>query len=190
MIEFSALKRGVCIQYKGAPVIVTEVKFSSPTARGASMIGKTKMRNLLTGQVLSDSFRSGDKFEEVDVERHPCSYLYTDGSRWHFMDDVSFDQFDLGPDELGDATGYLVEGIEGIEAMFVDGALAGIELPNTVDLEITETTPPIKGATAAAQLKSATLETGVEVQVPPYLVTGERVRIDTRDGHFVERVKD
>ena len=77
MIEFSDLKRGVCLQYKGAPVIVTEVKFSNPTARGASMIGKTKMRNLLTGQVLSDSFRSGDKFEEVDVE--PASELAGSG---------------------------------------------------------------------------------------------------------------
>jgi elongation factor P len=105
------------------------------------------------------------------------------------MDDVSFDQFNLGPDELGDSTGFLIEGIEEMEAMYVDGSLAGVELPNTVELEITETTPPIKGATAAAQLKSATLETGVEVQVPPYLITGERVRIDTRDGHFVERVK-
>jgi elongation factor P len=189
MIEFSDLKRGVCFQYKSAPVVVTEVKFSNPTARGASMIGKTKMRNLLTGQVLNDSFRSGDKFEDVDVERHPCSFLYFDGSRWHFMDDVSFDQFDLGSEELGDSKGFLVEGIEDMEAMYVDGTLAGVELPITVDLEITDTTPPIKGATAAAQLKSATLETGVEVQVPPYLISGERVRIDTRDGHFVERVK-
>jgi elongation factor P len=189
MIDFGDLKRGVCLQYKGSAVVVTDVSFSNPTARGASMIGKTKMRNLLTGQVLSDSFRSGDKFEEVDVERHPCSFLYSDGSRWHFMDDTSYEQFDLGPKELGDSTGFLVEGIEDMEVMFVDGALAGVELPNTVDLEITDTTPPIKGATASAQLKSATLETGVEVQVPPYLVTGERVRIDTRDSHYVERVK-
>ena len=153
------------------------------------MIGKTKMRNLVTGQVLSDSFRSSDKFEEVDVERNACTFLYSDGARWHFMDDVSYEQFDLGCDELGESAGFLVEGIEEMEAMYVDGSLAGVELPNTVDLKITNTTPPIKGATAAAQLKAATLETGVEVQVPPYLVTGERVRVDTRDGHFVERVK-
>jgi len=189
MIDFGDLKRGLCIQYKGAPVVVTDVKFSNPTARGASMIGKTKMRNLLTGQVLNDSFRSGDKFEEVEVERHACTFLYSDGSRWHFMDDTSYEQFDLGPEELGDSTGFLVEGIEEMEAMYVDGSLAGVELPNTVDLEITDTTPPIKGATAAAQLKAAKLETGIEVQVPPYLVTGERVRVDTRDGHFVERIK-
>jgi len=189
MIDFGDLKRGVYLQYKGSPVVVTDVSFSNPTARGASMIGKTKMRNLLTGQVLSDSFRSGDKFEEVDVERHPCTFLYSDGSRWHFMDDTSYEQFDLGAEELGDSTGFLVEGIEDMEAMYVDGVLAGVELPKTVDLEIKDTTPPIKGSTAAAQLKSATLETGVEVQVPPYLVAGERVRIDTRDGHFVERVK-
>jgi len=189
MIEFSDVKRGVCIQYKGGPVIVTDVKLSSPTARGASMIAKTKMRNLLTGQVLNDSFRSGDKFDEVDVERHACAFLYTDGTRWHFMDDTTYEQFDLGSDDLGDSAGYLTEGIEELQAMFVDGVLAGVELPNTVELSITETSPPIKGATAAAQLKAATVETGIEVQVPPYLVMGERIRIDTRDGHFVERVK-
>jgi len=189
MIEFSEIKRGVCIQHKGAPVMVTDVKLSSPTARGGSMIAKTRMRNLLTGQTLNDSFRSGDKFEEVDLERHPCTFLYTDGSRWHFMDDSTYEQFDLGADELGDSVGYLVEDIQDIQAMFVDSALAGVELPNTVEFEITETTPPIKGATATAQLKIAVVQTGIEVQVPSYLVMGERIRVDTRDGHFVERIK-
>ena len=105
------------------------------------------------------------------------------------MDDSTYEQFDLGADELGDSVGYLVEDIADIQAMFVDGALAGVELPNTVEFEITETTPPIKGATATAQLKIAVVQTGIEVQVPSYLVMGERIRVDTRDGHFVERIK-
>lgn len=189
MIEVSNFKRGQCIVYKDAPVIIVEVTFSTPTARGASTIAKTKMRNLVTGQLLSDSIRTGDKYEEVDLERRDISFLYADGSAWHFMDTESFDQFELSAEELGDSIQYLKDGLEGMQALRIDGRVVSIELPNTVDLEVTETDPSIKGATAKAQLKRAVLETGLEVQVPPYLNAGELVRIDTRDGHFVERVK-
>ena len=189
MIETNQLKRGVCIVHKDAPMIVVDVNFSTPTARGANTIAKTKLRNLLTGQLLTESFRGGDKWPEADTEQHPCTYLYSDGTRWHFMDQESFEQFDFGSEELGDATGYLKDGLEGLRAMYVQGRVVSVQLPMTVDLEITETVPATKGATAAAQLKPATLETGLVVQVPPYLSTGEKIRIDTRDGHFVERAK-
>jgi len=189
VIEVSEFKRGTCLVYKGAPVVIVDVTFSTPTARGASVIAKTKMRNLLTGQLLSDSIRAGGKFEPVDVEQRPVTFLYSDGTRWHFMDGESYEQFDLGAEELGDARSFLKEEVEGIRAQLVDGRLVGVTLPNTVDLVVTETDPVMKGATATAQTKRAVLETGLEVQVPPYLATGETVRIDTRDGHFVERVK-
>lgn len=190
MIEVSKFKRGQCIVYKDAPMIIVDVQFSTPTARGASTIAKTKLRNLLTGQLISDSIRTGDKFDEVDLERRPASFLYSDGTGYHFMDAESFDQFEISGDDLGDTAGYLKDGLEGITSMRIDGNVVSVELPNTVDLEVVETDPVIKGATAKAQLKRAKLETGIEVQVPPYLEVGERVRIDTRDGHFVERVKD
>jgi elongation factor P len=189
MIEVSDFKKGNCIVYKGEPCVIVDVTFSTPTARGASTIAKTRLRNLKTGQLLSDSIRTGDKYEEVAVERRPCSFLYSDGTNWHFMDGESYDQFELGADALGDAVGFLVDGLEGIQATYVADELIGVALPNTVDLAVTETDPVIKGATAKAQLKRALLETGLEIQVPPYLEVGERVRVDTRDGHFVERVK-
>ncbi len=189
MIETSQFKKGVCLVYKGEPMMIVDVTFSTPTARGANTIAKTKLRHLLTGQLLSESIRSGERFEEVDLERRPCTYLYSDGTRWHFMDQETFEQFDFGAEDLGDAVGYLKDGLEGCRAMLVDGRVVSVELPMTVDLVVTETVPAIKGATAQAQLKDATLETGLVVQVPPYLVTGDVVRIDTRDGHFVERVK-
>ncbi len=190
MIETSNFKKGVCLEYKGAPMIIVDVTFSTPTARGANTIAKTKLRNLLTGQLINESIRSGEKFNEVDLEHRNISYLYSDGTRWHFMDSESYDQFDLGKDELGDSTNYLVDGIEGLRATFVEGKLADVQLPNTVDLVVTEADPAIKGATAQAQLKKAVLETGMETQVPPYITQGEKVRIDTRDGHFVERVRE
>jgi elongation factor P len=187
MIEVSQFKKGQCIEYKGAPMLIVEVTFSTPTARGANTIAKTKLRNLITGQLISDSIRTGDKFPEVDVEVRPIQYLYSDGTRWHFMDVGSFEQFDLGREDLGDAPDYLVDGIEGVRSMHVAGRIVDVQLPNTVDLLVTEADPAIKGATAQAQLKKAKTETGLEVLVPPYVVQGERIRVDTRDGHFVQR---
>lgn len=190
MIEVSSFKKGQCILYKGAPMMIVDVTFSTPTARGANTIAKTKLRNLLTGQLLSDSIRTGDKFPEVDVELRPVTFLYSDGSRWHFMDAESFEPFELGEAELGERAGYLVDGIQDVRARLVQGQIVDLQLPNTVDLRVTEADPAIKGATAQAQMKRARLETGIEVQVPPYVEAGQRVRIDTRDGHFVERAKD
>ena len=189
MIDASNFKKGICIEYKNAPMIIVSVTFSTPTARGGSTIAKTKLRNLLTGQLISESIRSGDKYTEVDMEQRPVDYLYSDGTRWHFMDNESFEQFDMGQEDLGDGTKYLVDGIEGVRAVLVQGRVVDIALPNTVDLTVTEADPAIKGATAQAQLKRAVLETGLETQVPPYIEPGEKVRIDTRDGHFVERAK-
>jgi elongation factor P len=189
VIEVTEFKKGVCIVFKDAPYLIVDVTFSTPTARGANTIAKTKLRNLLNGQLINESIRTGGKYETVELEQRPVSYLYNDGSRWHFMDKESFEQFDLGPDELGDAKGYLVDGIDGVRAMVVQDKIVEIVLPHTVDLLVTEADPAVPGATAKAQMKKAKLETGIEVQVPPYIEMGEKVRIDTRDGHFVERAK-
>lgn len=189
VIEVSDFKKGLCIRFKDAPMQITDVTFTTPTARGANTIAKTKLRNLLTGQLISESIRSGGKYEPVDLEYRDASYLYNDGTDFHFMDGVSFDQFQLSRDALGDAANFLVDGLEGIRAMLVEGNIVSVALPNTVDLTVAECDPTIKGATAQAQTKRAVLETGAEIQVPPYIEQGERVRVDTRDGHFVERAK-
>jgi elongation factor P len=189
MIETNGFKKGVCIVYKGAPVIIADMSVSTPTARGGNTIYKTKFRNLVSGQILNESIRSGEKFEEVDMERHNSSYLYNDGTNWYFMDDETFEQFEFAGETLGDATGYIIDGIVGVQAMVIDGHAVSIELPMVVTLTVTETEPAIKGATAQAQLKPATTDTGLVVQVPAYIVADERIRVDTRDGHFVERDK-
>lgn len=189
MIETSQFKKGVCIVHRDAPMIIVDVTFSSPTARGANTIVKTRLRNLLTGQLISESFRGGEKFNEVDLEQHPCTYLYKDSSGWHFMDNDTFEQFQLSAEELGEDADFLKDGQEELRAVLIDGRVVSIKLPTTVDLFVVETDPAIKGATATAQMKPAKLETGVTIQVPPYLASGELIRVDTRDGHFVERVK-
>ena len=189
MIDTRGFKKGVCLQLRGEPVMIVDVQVSTPTARGANTIFRTRFRSLRTGQILNEQVRSGERFEEVDLDRHPVSFLYTDGSRWHFMDDVTFEQFDLDAEALAGAELYLVDGIQGVQSILIDGAVSGIELPNTVEMSVVECDPTIKGATAQAQLKPATTETGLVVQVPPNLASGERIRVDTRDGHFVERAK-
>lgn len=189
MIEVTDFKKGVCFVHKGQPVMIVNVTFSSPTARGGATIAKTRMRNLLSGQLVSDSIRSGERFDEVDTERRPVSFLYSDGERYHFMDGESYEQFELSVDEIGDPVKFLKDGLEGMTSLAVDGRIVSVELPHVVELEITEADPVIKGASAKAQLKNAVVETGAAIQVPSYIVAGELVRVDTRDGRFVERAK-
>lgn len=189
MIEVSDFKKGVCLYHKNAPMMIVDVTFTTPTARGGATIAKTRLRNLINGQLVSDSIRSGERFEEVDHEMRDITFLYDDGSLWYFMEAVSFEQFELSKEDLGEKIGFLKEDIQGMRSVMIEGRVVDIVLPNTVDLEVVEAEPTIKGATAQAQLKGAVLDTGLEVQVPPYITVGELVRIDTRDKHFVERVK-
>ena len=146
------------------------------------------MRNLVTGQLLSDSIRSGEKFAPVDMSRSPVSYLYTDGEFFHFMDAETYEQFQLTVESMEAQLGFLSEGLEGILSLKVEGKIVSVELPQTVVLEVTEADPVIKGATAKAQYKRAVVATGLEVQVPGYVDVGQLIKLDTRDGHFVERV--
>lgn len=189
MIDSSGLKKGVCIQFKGSPMIIQHATTSTPTARGGNTITKTKLKNLLTGQVLNEGFRSGEKFDEVEMEYHDSSFMYSDGTEWHFMDNTTYEQFSIAKGDLGDDALYLNDGLEGMQAMLIDDNVVSIQLPNSVELQVTECDPAIKGSTAKAQSKNAKCDTGLELQVPPYLNPGERIRVDTRDGHFIERVK-
>ena len=190
MFDASDLRKGVCFQYKGAPMIVVDVSFSTPTARGGGTIAKTKMRNLLTGQLLTESLRSGEKYSPVDLERKSASYLYSDSEYFHFMESDTYEQFAMTADDIGDQSVFLQDGMEGIQAIVVDGKLVSVELPDTVVLEVVEADPVMKGATAKAQFKRAVVGDGIEIKVPGYVAVGTRIKVDTRDRHFIERVRD
>lgn len=189
MISTGDLKRGLRILIDGDPYLVLDVHVQSPSARGASSLSKVKVRNLRTSNVFDKTFRGGDKLEEPNLELRSVQFLYSDGNEYHFMDTESYDQFALSGDDLGDATGYLKEGLEGVRSVVFNEQVISIDLPMTVVLEVTRTDPAIKGATAQAQTKAATLETGLEIQVPSYLESGELVQVDTRDGRFIGRAK-
>lgn len=188
MVDSNDLKRGILLELDGAPWQVLDVSFQSPSARGASTLAKVKIKNLKTGAVLAKTFRGGEKLETADYERRAVQYLYRAADDFHFMDSESYEQFELDKETLGDAAGYLVDGME-VSSFAYNGAVISVELPTVVELEVVECPPAIKNATAQAQLKPATLETGLQIQVPPYLTSGERVKVDTRDGRFIERAK-
>ncbi len=189
MINSSDMKRGVLLDLDGAPWQIIDCAFQTPSARGASTITKIKIKNLKTGNVLSKSYRGGEMIPTADCEKRSVQFLYKDGDDYAFMDEENYDQFTLPSEILGDGAGYLTDGLN-VRSLLYNGDVINVELPNTVDLEVTDTAPAIKGATAQAQLKPATLETGIQILVPPYLTIGEKIRVDTREGKFVSRVND
>jgi elongation factor P len=186
MITTSDFKKGLVIQVDGAPCIIIDVVFQSPSARGANTMVKTKYRNLITSQVLEKTFRSGDKLEEADFERHKGQFLYADGGRGIFMDLENYEQFEQDEDAFALLSPYLLEGTEVILGLF-QGRMVNVDLPMVVELVVTETAPALKNATATAQTKEAVLETGLRLQVPLYLEAGEKIKVDTRDGRFISR---
>lgn len=189
MINASDFKRGLRIQVDGEPFTILDVKVQSPSARGASTLVKIKARNLRTSQLLDRTFKAADKVEEPQLELRPAQYLYNDGESFTFMDTNSYEQFALTREELGDDADYLIEGLEGIRSVVFNDKVISIEIPQTVTMTVVETDPAIKGATAQAQTKPAKLETGLIIQVPSYLETGESILVDTRDARFISRAK-
>ena len=181
MFSTSDFKKGLVIQLDSAPCLITDINISSPTARGANTMVKTKYRNLITGQVLEKTFRSGDKVDEADFERHKGQFLYADGGNGVFMDLENYEQFEMPADEFEPLSLYLLDGTEVVLGLF------DVDLPMTVELTVSETPPVMKNATATAETKEALLETGLKIRVPPYLEAGEKVKVDTRDGRFLSR---
>ena len=187
MLSTNELKKGVIIDYEGAPCAVESVKVSSPTARGGNTITRVRLRNLRTKQKLDVSFRGGETFAEADFEKRPVQLLYVEQGTYHFMDQENYEQFGIHEDDLEWERGFLKDELEGILALRSEEEIFGIQLPNTVALKITDTTPAIKGASVNARTKPATLKTGLVVQVPEYLTPGEHIRINTATGEFISR---
>lgn len=187
MPKASDLKRGNVVEINGAPYVVKTVESRSPSSRGAQTIYKIRFNNAQTGQKLDESCKADDMFTELDLMKRQAQFLYKDGDMYTFMDIEDYSQYTLGQSELEDDLGYLVDGLEGIHVLIVDERVLGIELPQTVSLEIKETAPALKGATAAGRTKSAILVTGLEVQVPEYIESGEVIKINTDGNKFMSR---
>jgi elongation factor P len=187
MISTGDFKKGLSLLVEGKPFVIMDYTVQTPSARGAATLVRVKARNVITGQVLDMTFKSGEKFEEPDLERRKINYLYSEGETYHFMDEESYEQFQLESETLGDATRWLVEGIT-LRSVVFGGKVVGVELPQFVEMEVIETGPGGRSDMASGKVtKTAKLANGTEIRVPSYLEAGERVLVDTLTGEFVKR---
>lgn len=186
MLDTTSFRPKLKIEVDGSPYIIVTSQFVKP-GKGVAFY-KVKMKNLLTGGVQERNFRSGDKVGKPDIVSRTMQYLYNDGEDYHFMDQNDFEQVAVTKDQLGDAWKFLKE--ETIaDIMFYEGKAIDVELPNFVVLEVTETMPAVAGNTVQGASKEATIETGAKIQVPLFVNEGEKLKIDTRSGEYVERAK-
>lgn len=186
MYESSDLRKGLKIEIDGDPYVIVQFEFVKP-GKGQALY-KCRLKNMITGAQFDKTYRSGEKFNEANLEEVEMEYLYADGEAYCFMNSSTYEQEFLTEEQVGEAKAFLKENTVCSVLMFEKRAL-GISLPNFVELTITEAEPWAKGDTAAGSTKPATLETGHVVQVPPFVNQGETIRIDTRTGQYVERVK-
>ncbi len=181
----SQFRNGLKIELDGVPFVIVYFQHVKPGKGGAFV--RTKVKNLKTGRVLDRRFRAGERVEVADVDDRKMQFLYRDGDQLVFMDSESYDQIPFSNDQVGDAKKYLLENLV-VDVLFWRGQPINIELPAFVEAAVSECEPGLKGDTASGATKPATLETGAVVQVPLFVKEGERIRVDTRSGEYVERV--
>ena len=187
LIGANELKKKMLIEIDGQPYNILDVFFATPTARGASTMVRTRLKNLLNGSVQEKSFRTSEKFPEPDVEVAAVSFLYSDSDGFHFMDQSTYEQFTLSEDNIGDEHWYLKEGLI-LEIFKYNGQAVSLQLPQYVELTIASTEPGLRGDTAAGgATKIAKLETGLEVRVALFMREGEVVRVNTQTGEVAGR---
>lgn len=184
MIETGELKRGSTIEIDNILYQVIEVDHIK-MGRGSAQV-RMKLRDVRAGHIVDKSVQAGTRFTRARVERTQAQYLYPEGELYYFMNTETYDQFPVGKDRLGDALNYIVENAEVNLLMYGDEAI-GIELPAAVELAVTETDPWVRGDTAQGGTKPAKLETGISVNVPLFINTGDKLKIDTRTGAYLER---
>ncbi len=186
VISTTDFRKGLKIEYKGDPYEIIDFQHVK-MGRGGAIV-KTKMKNMKTGGVIEETIRSGEKFPTPELEEKKMQYLYTQDALYYFMDQESYEQVPLTAEQLGDAKLFLKENAE-VEVLNYKGAPLNLELPTFVELVIVKTDPGFKGDTASGGGKPATLETGAVVRVPFHINEGDTIKVDTRTGAYIERVK-
>jgi elongation factor P len=181
------IKKGNVVEHNGKVWQIRDIERSSPTARGGNVTFRFTMYSVPGAQKLDLSLRADDELKETEVTRRAVNYSYMDGENFVFMDVEDYTQFLLGRDSVGDAAGYISDGLEGCYVQLIEGQPVAVQLPPTVTLEVVDTAPELKGATATKRPKPARLSTGIEIQVPEYIRTGEKVLVSTVTGEFSGR---
>src|SRR5262245_36902216 len=187
MLTTGDFKRGLRILFEGEPYAVEDFTVQSPSARGAATLVKARLRNMVTGNILDRTFKSGEKFDEPDVALRQVQFLYTDGEACHFMDQQSYEQFTLPAENLGEIAPWLTENME-LSAVVFNGAAVGVSLPAFVEATVDMVGAGSRGDTASGKnLKEATLTNGRTLKVPLFVEAGERILVDTRTWEFSRR---
>lgn len=184
MYSTGDFRNGLKIEFEGEPYLIVYFQHVKPGKGGAFV--RTKMKNLKTGSVLEHTFRSGDKVDKPDLEEREMQFMYKTGNQYHFMDTGSYEQIYLDEDHVGDYGNYLIENLS-VKILFYRGEPIGIDLPIFIVLRIVESEPGIRGDTVSGGSKPAKLESGAVVQVPLFLDVGDRIKVDTRTGTYIER---
>jgi len=185
MLSINDIKIGTIFKYNGQPYQAIFVNHSKQARSGAVL--QTKIKNLVTGQVLEKNFRPSDKFEEVDLVRKKANYLYREGNKYFFMDDENYDQFFLEKDVLKDKVNYLKESMA-VNILYFDEQIIAVELPPKVELKVVEAPEGVKGDTTGSATKTIELETGYKLNAPLFVKEGDIVKVNTETGEYVERV--
>lgn len=186
ILSASDLRKGLKIEIEGEPHLVVDFEFSKP-GKGQALY-RCRLRNMITGSQFDRTYRSGDKFTAADLEEQEMQFLYESSKRYHFMNTNTYEQIELSQDQVGDAVNFLTEN-QVVSMLLFQGRPIGITLPNFVNLKVIQADPWLKGDTAAGSTKPVTLETGFVLQVPLFIENEEVLKIDTRTGAYVERVK-
>lgn len=184
MVSTNEFKTGLTVNIDGDAWQVVEFQHVKP-GKGAAFV-RAKMRNLCTGAVVERTFNAGERMPKANIERQMMQYLYADGEMYVFMHTETYEQMELSKEQLGEAMNFLKDNME-VKVISFEGRILGVELPNTVELEVTATDPGIRGDTATGGSKPATLETGYIVKVPLFINEGDVLQIDTRSGEYIKR---
>lgn len=184
MISVNDFKTGVSVELDGQAYQVVEFQHVKP-GKGAAFV-RAKLRNVKTGATVEKTFRGGEKLRRAHLDKRGMQYLYMDGDGYVFMDNENYEQMAINREDIGEGVKWLIENMN-IQVLLYNGEIMGIELPNFVELLVVDTEPGVKGDTATGASKNAKLESGATVQVPLFINTGDRLRIDTRTGEYMER---
>ena len=181
------IKRGEVVVYNGAPCIIEGINVQSPSARGSATLYKFRARNLVTKSKVDITLKGTEMLDTADFKRRDVKYLYSDADECIFMDNLDYNQYTLKKSDVEEEMQYITEELEGVRALIYNDECVGVEVPTAVALKVVKCDPAARGNSATSRSKPATLETGLEVQVPEYLEEGETVKVDTRTGEFLSR---
>jgi len=186
-MKANEIKRGSFIHYEGQNIVIKSVFCQTASSRSGNTIYKVKGQVLVTKKKFEHGFLGDENIDVIDVTKSAVQPLYREGDAWVFMDNESYEQYTLADEDIKDELPFLMEGMEGIDALIVEQQIMGIELPANIVMSIEETTPAIKGASSSARTKPATLTTGLVVQVPEYLTQGSAIKINTETMEYVSK---